>query len=581
MVSSRVIALRTLNYFRSMHLPSYVALRILLESTDESRFDEVLSGLIDQATLRKTSRMIHLKRYKAIEGSRYLYRDYFVPSPSEALADSFAIAALHSSGVLKRKADVYSYRPPPSDDYGRNFEHFASGYRQRNIEVSARIKATGGVAVVADLKSFYPSISGRRALELLLERLDRSSAPKRSVAIVQASAERALMKEEGGAGGLRVGAELSHALANVYLTKLDERMRTQFPGSYFRYVDDTVLVVQPSQVSAALSMMDEVLEGLKLKRNVDKDAVADAEEWEMFSQVGKAGLNGGDCLAHLKFRLKLFLARNPEGFDELSRRLDSNGIYLPLKQLRQGAFDRHWRDRVSDFFRQGWKVALRYRFDTIQGVVGAALACRAEILRLLQIELERGISGALSSVARRWRIQSARFSINRAIYFADDSVLGEIAIFTGAIPELKEIHAVANALIGNFEQLIFTPGPAVAAAAQLMSLRGLRPPSEVGALSLLAGDVISSDLEAHFALRGLGSFDLDAGVRSDDLRGLISFSRRDSAAVFGNRLGYGAEVSALARGRSFEQLADIASTRFSSQEDVVLDALSLSSAYMS
>lgn len=581
MVSNRVVALRTLNYFRSTHLPSYVALRILLESTAESRFDEVLSALIDQATLRKASRTIHLKRYKATEGSQHLYRDYFVPSPSEALADSLALAVLHSSAVLEGKPDVYSYRPPPSDDYGRNFEHFSSGYRQRNIEVAARLNATGGVAVVADLKSCYPSISGHRALGLLLERLNGSSAPKRSVAVVQASAERALVRDEGGTCGLRVGAELSHALANVYLAKLDERMRTQFPGSYFRYVDDTVLVVEPSQIGAALSTMDEVLEGLGLKRNADKDAVAGADEWGLFSQVGKTGISGGDCLANLKFRLKLFLARNPECFEELSGRLESRGIHLPLKQLRQGAFDREWRDRVADFFRQGWRVALRYRFDTIHNVVDAALACRTEILRLLQVDLERGISGELSSVARRWRIQSARFSINRALYFADDSVLGNIAKFSETIPELVEIHAVSKALVGNFGQLVFTPGPAVAATAQLMSLRGLRLPPEVGGLSLLAGDVISSDLEAHFALRGLGSFDIDASVRSDDLRGLISFSRRDNVGVFGNRLGYGAEVSALARGHSFERFADIASTRFYSREDVVLDALSLSSAYMS
>lgn len=584
MVSSRLIVLRTLNYLRSTHLPSYVALRLMLESTSSDRLDAMLEAVVGQATIRKHSRILHLKRFKSFDGSRYIYREYFIPAPSTALADSHALAVLHAAGVLRRHADVFSYRPPPNSDYGRNYEHFSIGYKERNGAVAAALGATGSVAVVADLKSFYPTVSGRRAVEGLLGHVSMcSTISPRDAKIIRASAERSLAADDaGGLSGLRIGTEMSHALANMYLSDVDRRIRERFPGRYFRYVDDIVLVVDCSQVVETLQFLDRTLDEFGLERNHDKNAVVDSEEWGQYRAIGRRAISGGgDCWAHLKFRLKLFLARHPEQLGALKAKLEDTGIFLPLEQLLQGAADRVWRDRIADFLRHGWKVLLDYRFDNLSDVVSSAGNCRTEILGLLEQVLDRRIAGTPGSISRRWQVQAARFAINRGLYFADSSALGRIAQLAAEIPELTETSAVCDALRGDFQRLVFTSGPAVAAATQLMALRGIQPSKELEGLSLFTDPSIGADLEAHLALRGFGSFQFPVDSRPPDLRGLATFSRGPQVGAQDSRLGYGAEIAALSLNFDRSKLGEIARTRFTSREDVIFDALSLSSAYAS
>ena len=94
------------------------------------------------------------------------------------------------------------------------------------------------------------------------------------------------------------------------------------------------------------------------------------------------------------------------------------------------------------------------------------------------------------------------------------------------------------------------------------------------------GELFRPSLEAHFAVRGL---DVPQTPTPDDwpedVRGLVAlarglpFERRELSP------GYGAEVAALGRRFLLEDRAVLARTRYATQEAVVLDALSLDSAY--
>lgn len=580
MVSAEITSLRALNYLRATHLPSYVALRCLMQTTAPGRFESILETIVTQATIRRHPRVLNLRRFKALENDRYIYRSYFVPAPSAALADAYALGVLHNTQVVKRYSDVFSYRPPPSPSYRRNYEHFSSGYKERNHAVATALVDNELVAVVTDIKSFYPSISANVAVNSLMSRCSALGVISgRDLAIVQACAERSALLE-GEGGGLGIGMEMSHALANQYLLDADHILRNHFPSRYFRYVDDIVLVVKRSEVRSALSFLDETLANLGLERNPDKDCISDRSEWSLFEMIGKRSSNeSGDCLANLKFRIKLFLARNPDSLVDLREGLQSGNVHLPLDQLMQGASELSWRLRVSDFLRRGWKVLLRYRFDSLGDVLAAAFECRSEVLGVLSRNLENGVAEEIGLVARRWRIQALRFSINRAFYFADDPMLRRIASFAGVIPELAETRAVCEALVGDCTRLVHMPGPAVAATTQLMALRGLKASANFESLSLFAGLDMSADLEAHLGLRELGSFSTDVSNRDTDLLALIGLARRQRFRRVEDQFGYGSEVQALAANFSSNQLSEMARTRFLSQEDVVLDALSLDSAY--
>lgn len=254
MTELKVIALRTLNYLRAEHLPSYVALRMLLESTARDKFDSIMDAILVQSVIRRHDRLLELRRFKSREGEKSEYRKYYIPSPTSALADSYALAALHACGILKRSPEVFSYRPPSDKGYGRNFEHFAEGYAERNSSISLALsKSRDFVAIVTDIKSFYPSIDGNKVLAYLHSQAEAVTMSDRQKKIVFSSAERAVCSENGG---LRIGMEMSHALASLYLSEMDQKLRLEFPGRYFRYVDDIVMVVPRSQVSAALDLLD-------------------------------------------------------------------------------------------------------------------------------------------------------------------------------------------------------------------------------------------------------------------------------------------------------------------------------------
>lgn len=573
-----VLILRALNYLRSTHLPSYVALRMLLESADPRRLGSIVDALIMQATFRKQYRLLELKRFKSHDGTKATYRNYYVPSPSGALADTYALGILHDAGVLQRHADVFSYRPPLSKSYGRNFEYFAEGYRERNELIASALESSGSVAVVTDISNFYPSVDGESALLKLLDCFKRTGlAASRDLKVVEAAARRSISDETGG---LRIGMEMSHVLASVYLGSLDATMRVQFPSRYFRYVDDIVLVVSSREVDGALAALDGQLDLLKLKRNPQKDAISDMAEWGGYRSARTQSMTGGgDCLRELKFRVKLLLARRPNLASELEESFQSRSIYLPIDQLMAASRDVGWRLKVIEFFKKNWRVVLKYRFDRIEDVVAASAECRTEILALLSLVISRGITGNPGAVARRWQIQSARFAINRALYFADKSDLASIIQFTQGVDELFEARAVCEALNGNFSGIALTPGPAVAAGAQLLSLRRMNVPDDVVAISLFGGLEVSADFEAHLSLRGVGSPFSNTTNWPDDLRGLLALARNERIELMGRIPRYGAEVSSLATNFPSGSEREIAKTRFMSAESVVLDALSLDSAY--
>ncbi|MBB1471649.1 RNA-directed DNA polymerase [Luteimonas sp. MC1782] len=480
--------------------------------------------------------------------------------------------------MLAKQEDVFSYRPPPSRDYGRSFEYFADGYRERNDAIFAALATGDSVAVVADIENFYPSVDGMAALEKLLGRFAKTAlATPRNLRVVESAARRAISV---ATGGLQVGLELSHALASVYLHSLDSGLRLKFPSRYFRYVDDVVMVVKADEVDSALSTLDCHLGSLGLKRNPKKDSIADAQAWQGYQTATMRSVDGGgDCLRDLKFRIKLYLARNPDQLGLLGESLRAHDIYLPLDQLMFASRDADWRRRVVGFFKNDWRVVLKYRSDRVDDVVSAAKGCRNQIMSLLDSVISKGVAGDPLSVSRRWQVQGARFAINRALYFSSKADLVSIVQFTQGVDELFEARVVCEALNDEFSGLALTPGPAVAAATQLLALRQGDVPEAAAAMALLGGAEISADLEVHIALRGLGEPADDPVGRPNDLRGLVAIARGERVELDGRISGYGHEVSSLATNFSSARAREIAQTRLMSAESIVLDALSLDSGY--
>src|SRR5439155_23538085 len=114
-----------------------------------------------------------------------------------------------------------------------SYQYFAIGYRERNEEIAKRLTEPGQVAVVTDIKAFYPSVKTAQIEEALENRLKRSE-------LLAKSTEEILnfYRQLVGTGnvGIPIGPQSGHVLGHLALADVDEALTKQYGDNYFRYV---------------------------------------------------------------------------------------------------------------------------------------------------------------------------------------------------------------------------------------------------------------------------------------------------------------------------------------------------------
>lgn len=582
MWDDRLISTRALNYLRSVHVPSYVGLRFLLENLPEESGSCAVTTLVEQLSGASKGRIYNVRRFKKfLEGGAAEYRGYSVPSPTHALCEAYGLLYLERAGVRQKQSFVYSYREPSLADPWRNFQFFADGYRRRNADVLEAL-GDGDVALVFDIKNFYPSVDARKVVDQLLSKPQVRELSQKTRLVIKKCAEACIENTQDEDSGLRVGPEFSHILADVALERLDKEMSSNFPRRYFRYVDDLVVVVARSAVEESKTFIRSALEKYGFKSNIEKEDEADRQVWSGFRNEYLEGGKLFDPLSALKFRIRVFLSRRPDESDALAEELRRSGIYMPISSFQQSAFRKSWREQIRYLLTVRWDVLLKYRFDRISDIVDGAKECQS----LLRSQLDRLISSTTvgDGLTRRWSLQKIRFLANRALYLLSDDELIRLAEFIRQFTELSETVAVYDALTKNdFEMLGRMPGPAVSAAAQLAPIRGLR--AESIAVSLLSSDdeEIRAEVASQFIIRGypLSSEKLQLAKEAEGSALLRFAAAEEVDSSEWEEPTFAKELEWLGSQRSFLDRASAASTRLLPGEQVVLEALSLSSSYMS
>ena len=574
----RVIALRALNFLRSVHVPTYVALRFLLDTSPQADESSMITSMVERLSFSETQRIYSVKRFKQIgpHGTAE-YRNYSVPSPTHALAEAYALFHLQRVGLRDKDDFVYSYRPPSSWYYGRNYEHFSASYGKRNADVR-RALSNGDVAIVCDLKKFYPSVNARHVVEKLVAAAADTKLERPQLRVIHKCLEACI---QPGELGLRVGPDLTHTLADWALNDVDGRLSVQFPARYFRYVDDLVVTVPKPEVESASKIIRDIVNSAGFKLNEQKDAVATYEEWSRYINPYAHGNGSIDPLSAFKFRLKVFLARNPEMIVGVKNELNLLGIFLPFEALAEATSAATWREKIAQLWRSDWIVLVRYHFDSMQDIIKNAKECQNLIREDVKTLLSRKVE--LSGLSRRWHIQHARFLINRALYFLQDEDIAVLVDFMKEIPELDETAAVSTAISkGDFSRVAVMPGPTASAAAQLARLRGVRP--EAGfPWNIQADQMVAADIAATFGVRG---FQLNIEslnwIDMSDSSSLLRFAfKQERVPLEIDSVSYGSEMEALGSGSSYQAREQAAESRLLPDEEVVLDALALGSAYAS
>jgi hypothetical protein len=467
---------------------------------------------------------------------------------------------------------------------GVSFEHFMEGYAQRQQDVFHALRADRGlVAIVSDVRRFYPSLDQGRVAASFSRLLARSGLSNETRTLAEWTTSELLRSVPKG---VPIGPALGHVLADTALHDVDVELARRHPGRYFRYVDDIVIVCRATETQEALKSLEGSLGETSLQLNLEKTDQVFSAEWP--EHVGERALAGaasrGGSFAFLTLACQVFLALRPKAYDALARALKDEGFALPVDRMRRvGGYGRFGRWLLSHFRKN--RDVRQALVVTATGGVGALLRlahdCRALYRQWAHDLTIEEISK--STTAKRWQVQRRRHVVNRGLYLFPEQEYPVLARLCRPFPELSETAVVVKSLVdGNLLGAIEFPGRTCAALAEIWRQR-LRGTVEVRAID--HGEPARNAL-AQLALAGVARIDPNALNTLAELEVGTAEYFRFVQGIVGDRrkiadFSYVDEVRSLQMGQSATVPVEILSSRWSEGEPVVLDALSLGNRYAS
>lgn len=578
--TDQTLLIRALNATRQSYFPTYLGLRLIAK-----QLPSIENSYLRRAVERRLSvgdrwSFRHFDYFKAManasSGGIPEYRSCLAPSPFTAFAEALILAQLASMPSFAAPARAYSYLWPRSQWSGSSYEFFAEGYKRRNIDVAAALRRPGTVAVVTDLKGFYPSIRRDRVMSAVASRL--KSQGQSGVLTANAIASFYAQLLEAGGAGLPIGPTSAHVLGHLALEDVDGDLTSAYGSNYFRYVDDIIVVCSAADADATKRRIAASVNSSGYALNTDKSVVMSAEGWN--SSVLRLDVAGSDDFRRYTQDLAAYLALHPDRGSELGALLSDAGLSIPMRRLQA----------LSSYSRFRYFLGRRKAPGGLSHALGLVFARPSDFVERavrLKRDYEDSLAGLLedqsetSPELRRWHVQRIRRVVNVLFYLRRFSEWKDSQSMFDLVPELIEQRSLASALIaGTVSPVLpfFPRGPA--AFAELWSEHGaglaaVDPAADATttaatdslAMLVLSGTLLPENIPAIEHGRGR----LLNIIRS---RGAILRSDPD--------LSYEDEFDSLSLGVSHEAMSTLARTRYALSEGTTLEALSLlSSEYRS
>lgn len=578
-ISPDLLALRALQATRRIHLPTYIAIRYLVDSV----FGRAESRWIEKTLPRKypgrvVPRFQSVMRFKKLmSDGQPEYREFWVSSPSTALSEVLVLAHLGVSNQFAKSSSVYSYLWPRKPHLSAfSFEHYVNGYKKRNNDIAAYLqKNPDHVVIVSDIEKFYPNIKKETVRARFLEAIGRSNIPK-DIRDTASHLLEHLFSLMPGDRGIPTGPELSHVIGDMALAKVDAVLSAQYPGAYFRYVDDIVIAVSQDGVAGAVELLRSLADADGLTIHPDKSDQVPGLEW----------LENGPHHMHtvtensfesLIFRVKVYLRRHPDSKIALINALENAGYSIPIERLAAGAKVDSFRLRLKQLLRRGWWVALNASRASESDIVNLAAKVRSNVHASLQTMLS--IPVPAGPTARRWHIQKLRYLTNRAFYLFPSPELSFLIEPLGGISEFAETVALLQLLVSSdVYPILKMPGAALTAGCGVLRQTGRRLPKIVQLEEITPAILESLAIILTFDVCDV-SDDLIASLEPD-ARDFLYFcaNRRQTQRTSAN-FTYLDEIRSLQMSQIDEEKFSKIENRFSEHEAVVLDALDIGGDY--
>ncbi|MFA0133472.1 RNA-directed DNA polymerase [Vibrio splendidus] len=455
---AKKIAVRAINNYKFVSPITCLGIKCLLNQFDDDNIDSLLPKVLDRKL--KVSDSFDKRKYQIYkEGLKdKTYRSMYVPSPTNALIESSFLYKLSDSDYDVSKS-VFSYQLPTAGTKSfSSFENYFKMYTEMNDGITTFMNDNKkeGVLIV-DIKKFYTSIDDSKALEKFYKRHGNVSLLRDAVVADN--------------GGLTIGINLSHIVAQEYLRDFDNLMIAQFGQGYFRYVDDISIPCDREELDTIVAYVKTHLPQ-ELSVNLDKLDFITRENWSNL-MVSQSGQNN-----HIKFFeiVNLFISGNLDRLDDIESHLRKKNIFLPINRVRSDVttdtFDRFLKHiSKANFFRTNPRRWTIDRFDNF------LLDRKKFHLTSLKGVIDGfGINLGSKEIKTRICIRNINFHLSNLYYLLNDEELLEVANLLPEHEGLYPAQCIISCLVDqSFDNLTKLSAKHVSLLAELWISRTKAP----------------------------------------------------------------------------------------------------------
>lgn len=573
--SGQILLIRALNATRPTYFPSYLGLRLI---GSQMPVDDI--GYLQRMVTRRlrAADSWRYRPFKLYKGSickqgesEHEYRDCLAPTPSTAIAEAVILALMASDSAFKVPDRVFSYRWPKTLFSGGSYEYFVEGYKQRNTEITAAL-TEGKVAIVTDIKKFYPSVSAEQIKTVLKTRLTTDNSKLRGSAEEIMEFYSGLMNT--GEQGIPIGPASGHVLGHLVLENVDKELTEKFGTNYFRYVDDIVVIANEADRRSVEKTVEASLWRYGFEPNADKTIALSRQSWER--SVMRSDVISPDNFRAFTSDLTVYFAFHPDRSDELKAAFAANGLSIPVGKLLA----------ISKYSRFRYFLRKRKAQAGMTHAVSILLSSNETFL-LRALKLKHIYEESLVSLItephekdpslRRWQVQRIRRVVNILFYLRDFGEWTNKHYQLDEFPELIEQRALAKALsYGRVNSVLPFFGRGASAFSELWGEYG----NGVAGFDEPKKGFTSAELESLITLQLYGTLNLSNVIVSEEIpqarmMGVAFYDCPKKRSI--KDLSYEDELESLRLSVSNQKLSELARSRYSLTENTALDALSLMS----
>lgn len=561
-----VLSIKAINQYRRRDVVSYLGLRYYLDNSSACKdrwIEEVATHL---ALGNKTPGYFKSYHFKGVDQfGNVNHRAMYLPGPNEILAETALIVELSKHDSFNVPHYVFSYLYASPESKSGVFEPYFHGYKKMHSAIADACKENQSASVMyTDIQKFYPSVSNEDAVAAWNEAVSESTLSPRYKKLGDRLLEnhRVTSEADGESKGLLTGPMLSHVVANLVLSKIDQHMFDYTGGRYWRYVDDIVFVGDEKELLEWRELLSKKLDELGLKLHTgDKDFRVDAGVW--LGGEGDFDSNVGVPWISLIADIKRYLLSHADGESELIDYFEKNSIRIPVSSYSQVVKESTYINKLSNWISKYKWSRGALQAITVESIVSSAVNAKRYYMRVMDELLDVDVE-ALSRYEKKRLIPKLRYYSGRLLFLLDDEGLLSLSQRLSAISEMLLMSTIMRAVATRDVSDVVRFGEnATQSASQLLRIN-----DEPVVCHLDALDDVASQSLAILELNGVFvEGNVAAGEFQDFARGenIPSLMKSDD--------GYVREVSCLHGVKQVRHKA-VLDAVFDSNEELVFDVLS-------